>query len=300
MVFVATGRPPFGADSIPQVVQRIVAAEADLTGLPAPLRDLVRDCLTKNPAARPTARQILLRLLGQNEGEGVNMPVGAPAPGAVGADVLAQAATIAGIRPFAGPGGAATVRSPVADPVIDPDIGPVVFHVADPAVDPPVDPDANRPALSRAFIAAGLAAVVVAIAALLLPAMRPHGASGNPSRGSSNESPAAGQVEPLGTEQNGRQPMDTGQSQPPANRPSGAATRQATTNGSGYGAGGHGTATPTWTPTPTWIPTPTWTPTATWTPTSTPTVISTPTAMSTPTPGGSASTFGYRPHTGRS
>ncbi|MEO3811760.1 protein kinase [Sphaerisporangium sp. B11E5] len=64
MVFAATGRPPFGMDSLPAVINRILHREPDLGDLEGDLRDLIADCLSKNPAARPTARDALLRLLG--------------------------------------------------------------------------------------------------------------------------------------------------------------------------------------------------------------------------------------------
>jgi eukaryotic-like serine/threonine-protein kinase len=79
MVFAATGISPFGQDTIPAVINRILNQQPDLSGLPAELRDLVRECLTKDPARRPTARDLLMRLLGQ---EGAPSPaVAAPVPG---------------------------------------------------------------------------------------------------------------------------------------------------------------------------------------------------------------------------
>ncbi|WP_051301259.1 serine/threonine-protein kinase [Actinomadura rifamycini] len=68
IAFAANGRPPFGQDTIPAVLNRIVRGEADLGGLGGPLRDLVRRSLHKNPARRPTGREILLRLLEHSDG----------------------------------------------------------------------------------------------------------------------------------------------------------------------------------------------------------------------------------------
>ncbi|HEU5156172.1 MAG TPA: protein kinase [Streptosporangiaceae bacterium] len=70
MVYAATGRPPFGNDSIPAVIQRALNEEPDLGDLTEPLRGLVVDCLAKDPADRPTARQLLMRLLGQEDAVG--------------------------------------------------------------------------------------------------------------------------------------------------------------------------------------------------------------------------------------
>ncbi|WP_208868721.1 protein kinase domain-containing protein [Microbispora triticiradicis] len=65
MVFAATGRPAFGADSIPSVITRILRDEPDLGDLAAPLRDIVAACLSKDPAPRPSAQDVVSRLTGQ-------------------------------------------------------------------------------------------------------------------------------------------------------------------------------------------------------------------------------------------
>ncbi|MEV0595969.1 serine/threonine-protein kinase [Nonomuraea cavernae] len=70
MVFAATGRPPFLADTIAAVAYRIMSAEPDLTGLAEPLRGVVARTLAKDPAARPTARDLLLDLLGEDRPAG--------------------------------------------------------------------------------------------------------------------------------------------------------------------------------------------------------------------------------------
>ncbi|MBC6461261.1 serine/threonine-protein kinase [Actinomadura sp. HBU206391] len=62
MVFAATGRPPFGSGSNAAVMRRVAERAPDLGELKGPLRDLVERCLDKNPAARPTAPQILRSL----------------------------------------------------------------------------------------------------------------------------------------------------------------------------------------------------------------------------------------------
>ncbi|MFD0685270.1 serine/threonine-protein kinase [Actinomadura fibrosa] len=68
LAFAAGGEPPFGQDTIPAVINRILHEEPDLSGLDdGPLRDLVADCLDKDPARRPHARQLLMRLLGQED-----------------------------------------------------------------------------------------------------------------------------------------------------------------------------------------------------------------------------------------
>ncbi|GAA0387646.1 hypothetical protein Acor_74130 [Acrocarpospora corrugata] len=65
MAYAATGQVTFGGASIAVVLNRVLNHDIDVSGLPEPLRWVVRDCLNKNAAARPTADQILLRLLGR-------------------------------------------------------------------------------------------------------------------------------------------------------------------------------------------------------------------------------------------
>jgi predicted Ser/Thr protein kinase len=63
VAYAATGRTPFAADSAPATAMRIITQPPDLTGLSGVLRDLVEWSLAKDPADRPTARQLLDRLL---------------------------------------------------------------------------------------------------------------------------------------------------------------------------------------------------------------------------------------------
>lgn len=84
IVFAATGRPPFGNDHFGAVAYRILHKEPDLTALPAVLREVVSHCLAKDPAARPTANEVLLRLLNRD-----HVPGDAPGdvPGDVSGDI---------------------------------------------------------------------------------------------------------------------------------------------------------------------------------------------------------------------
>ncbi|MEU6747313.1 serine/threonine-protein kinase [Spirillospora sp. NPDC046719] len=70
VAYAASGAAPFGRDSIPTVMHRILNEEPDLRGLTGPLRDLVSACLAKDAADRPTAREVLLGLLGGNASAG--------------------------------------------------------------------------------------------------------------------------------------------------------------------------------------------------------------------------------------
>jgi ABC-type branched-subunit amino acid transport system substrate-binding protein len=89
MVFAGTGGPPFGADTIPAVMHRIMNLDPETGVLPEPLGELVAACLSKDPARRPTAHAVLLRLLGG---------IGAPAPAVTGDRIepaLSRGATVA-------------------------------------------------------------------------------------------------------------------------------------------------------------------------------------------------------------
>lgn len=74
MVYAATGAPAFGQDSVPVVMNRILHAEPDLGDMDGPMRELVAACLNKDPARRPTAEELVVRLTGG--------AVPQPAPGA--------------------------------------------------------------------------------------------------------------------------------------------------------------------------------------------------------------------------
>lgn len=64
IAFAATGVTVFEGSSIAVVLNRILNHEVDVSGMPEPLRGVVRAALSKSPDERPTADQILLRLLG--------------------------------------------------------------------------------------------------------------------------------------------------------------------------------------------------------------------------------------------
>ncbi|WP_336212987.1 serine/threonine protein kinase [Nonomuraea sp. LPB2021202275-12-8] len=63
MVYAASGKPPFGSDTMPAVIHRVLNQPPDVSGLDGPLREVVLACLSKDPAQRPTAEQVIMRLL---------------------------------------------------------------------------------------------------------------------------------------------------------------------------------------------------------------------------------------------
>ncbi|MDA2805989.1 serine/threonine-protein kinase [Nocardiopsis suaedae] len=72
MAFASTGNAPFGADSVPAVVHRVVSAPPSLDGMPEELLPVVRSCLDKDPSRRPSAKELLMRLLGHDPAEGAS------------------------------------------------------------------------------------------------------------------------------------------------------------------------------------------------------------------------------------
>ncbi|MCP9947845.1 serine/threonine-protein kinase [Actinomadura madurae] len=152
MVFAATGRPPFGSDSVPAVMYRVLHHEPDLGGLDGELRELVAAALDKDPARRPTAAQLLLRLVGHEEafesppaGPGPTGPP--PAPPEPSADGPADGAAEGTPEGTGGAGDGDTTLPPAATAP---------------------NPDGGRPGgrrrLGRALAAAVAAAVVAAAA----------------------------------------------------------------------------------------------------------------------------------------
>ncbi|WP_157963929.1 serine/threonine-protein kinase [Actinocorallia populi] len=81
LTFAATGQPPFGQDTLPAILHRILNAAPVPGLLDRPLHELLTACLAKDPVRRPDMQQVLTRLLGHT-----TMPL---------PDVLAEGRTIA-------------------------------------------------------------------------------------------------------------------------------------------------------------------------------------------------------------
>ncbi|TDE55656.1 serine/threonine protein kinase [Nonomuraea mesophila] len=65
VAYASTGRAPFGTGGAPEVLFRVVHYAPDLHGMDERLRPLVEQALAKEPERRPTAQQLLDRLLGR-------------------------------------------------------------------------------------------------------------------------------------------------------------------------------------------------------------------------------------------
>ncbi|AZM44976.1 hypothetical protein DMB38_03270 [Streptomyces sp. WAC 06738] len=59
LLYAATGRPPYGDAPAATLAYWTVHGTPDLTGVPAELADLVRACLAREPADRPTPAQVI-------------------------------------------------------------------------------------------------------------------------------------------------------------------------------------------------------------------------------------------------
>ncbi|MCG5214396.1 serine/threonine-protein kinase [Streptosporangium sp. KLBMP 9127] len=62
LAYAATGRQPYGVGPPTAVAYRVVHQEPDLDGVPDWLAPLLRECLARDPAVRPTAVQLCARL----------------------------------------------------------------------------------------------------------------------------------------------------------------------------------------------------------------------------------------------
>ncbi|WP_171074776.1 serine/threonine-protein kinase [Nonomuraea basaltis] len=86
MVYAATGTSPFGADTVPAVLHRVLHTDPDLAPLPPRLRGLIASCLAKDPSRRPTAQQLMVSLVTPNtpapSGGGSAPAPAVPAPSA--------------------------------------------------------------------------------------------------------------------------------------------------------------------------------------------------------------------------
>ncbi|MFD0338855.1 MFS transporter [Streptomyces sp. NPDC127117] len=111
LVHAATGRLLFGATEtgLNAHLFRIAEEEADLTGVPESLVDLVRACLHKDPAQRPTPAEVVARTAGDQGGEWL--------PGSVLAQLGRHAAQLLDFAP--------ETRAPRPDPRVPVQARPV-------------------------------------------------------------------------------------------------------------------------------------------------------------------------------
>ncbi|WP_131741902.1 serine/threonine-protein kinase [Actinomadura roseirufa] len=103
LVFAATGRPPFGDDTVVAVINRVMHEPPTLQGLPPDLHRLIAAALVKEPTRRPTAQQLMMALIGSGPGGAGQTRMDDPAQAT---SLLAEGTTLA-----AGPGAAAAMMA---------------------------------------------------------------------------------------------------------------------------------------------------------------------------------------------
>ncbi|TQM73580.1 serine/threonine-protein kinase [Thermopolyspora flexuosa] len=85
VAYAGTGRHPFGEGDAEIMAERVRTADPEIGPLPPPLDHLVRRALDRDPDRRPTARDLLLRLVEPGDAapaaEGPALPAAAPPPG---------------------------------------------------------------------------------------------------------------------------------------------------------------------------------------------------------------------------
>jgi eukaryotic-like serine/threonine-protein kinase len=172
LVYAATGTPPFGRDTLAVLAHRIVHEPPQLGVLTGALRTLVAECLDKDPARRPGAGMLLMRLLGHG-----SLPAERHAPTAI----MAEGVTAAAVTP--------TPRTRAQTPVPLPETqalpaGPSVPPVAAPAASAPRGPlTAGRrrrvwPAVAGVLAALALAGGAVAATMALRDKGQGHASPG--------------------------------------------------------------------------------------------------------------------------
>ncbi|MFD3663548.1 protein kinase [Streptomyces sp. NPDC058659] len=193
LAYAATGRQPFGAtgNGLHAQLFRVAEEEPDLDGLPEALLGLVRECLQKDPAQRPTPEQVaartatvgadewlpgtLLGRLGRHAAQLLDfdplrphtalVPVQGPTP-------PVPARTAPTPRPVQAPAAPQPVQAPPASPpdalAYAPTAGPGYDETAG-SYGPTHTPDRPR----RPVVVAGVTVVVVLVAIGGLLALRP-------------------------------------------------------------------------------------------------------------------------------
>jgi len=183
MIYAATGRLAFGGDSVPAVMHRIMYEEPDVSGLPRSLQTIAGECLDKDPGRRPSARDLLLRLV---DPSAPRAPAGVPAHGGA-AGPMAPPDGLADSVPYTGP------QYPHTGPQYPP-AGPT-FPGSQPTGVSIPGRAAARSRRTPILAACGAAAAALIVLAVVLltrgsPPSSPHG-SGASSLAGSTSSPAA-------------------------------------------------------------------------------------------------------------
>lgn len=168
LAYVATGRQPFGtADSgAHALLFRVAEEEPDLNGAPEGMLDLVRQCLAKDPAQRPTPEQVAARTVTDRDGPWL--------PGEVLERLGRHAARLLDLDP-----GARATPVPPAMPA-RPAVTPTPTAVDPPSSPPPgfgpapsTTAPSAKPATRRRNRAAVLGAVALVVSGVIVSVAHP-------------------------------------------------------------------------------------------------------------------------------
>jgi len=227
VTYAATGRNPYGEGDVPVLTSRLLHGRPDLAGLPPTLRARVEAAMDPDPGRRPTARDLLLGMLGAT-GPG---PAGAAAPAAAADPQRAATALLARTWPERTvPAGATMPAAPYpaaphpAPPFPAPPHPVSPYPAAGPpGQGPPPAPGWPPPRRRRRWFARKRVLIPLGLVLLLLAAglrdERPTtggGAAGAPAGGTSTPSPGAARPTPG--------PTRTGAATAPRSSPVRAAT----------------------------------------------------------------------------
>ncbi|MFE3579715.1 serine/threonine-protein kinase [Streptomyces vinaceus] len=189
LVYAATGHSPFltGGEefSVPAVLYRIVHDEPVLDGVPGALLPLVRECLAKEPAARPTAEEVRARLGAARDGDW-----SAAAPQALVADAGRREAELRGLMAASEPAAGAPARTG-SGPLPPPPPPPPSYAPTPTAGGAGSGTGSGAGWASRRRPVIGAAAGVVALATAVTLAIVLQKGEGEGDRGSSAASPPA-------------------------------------------------------------------------------------------------------------
>jgi len=159
VAYAGTGRTPFSADSPPATAARILTQPPDLSGLSGPLRDLIGHALEKDPANRPSARELLDLLVTGPQRPAASGAALAHQPGLRVAAEEAQAVT--GYHP------ARQLTALAAPPMVGYDENSIVTQPVSTAPAGPETPFAHDPTPRRPWVLpVAVALLVVAILAV--------------------------------------------------------------------------------------------------------------------------------------
>ncbi|GIM88220.1 hypothetical protein Ato02nite_000130 [Paractinoplanes toevensis] len=183
VAYAGTGRTPFAADSPPATAARILTQPPDLSGLAGPLRELVGHALEKDPANRPSARELLDLLV-----SGPSRPAATAAALAGQPDLRAAAAEAQAVTGVRIPADLAGLIGYEENSIVTVPISPVPTPLPGP---PPPEPR------RRWFLPVAVAALILAVVAgaMMVVLGSPAGeraiASEGPTDGPSSAAPAS-------------------------------------------------------------------------------------------------------------